>query len=506
MVKVFSEFPSTSSIVLLLLVAALPAAHAFWLIARGRWYAFDPLNAFWAGAFVVYILQPLEYMGSFVSWHADGTLVTKTFAWTLFSIFFLIVGYEMKIGVTVGQRVPRLPQKLNPQRLVGAAVLLIVLGLFGYVYLIGSAGSLSAWLSQGRGATNWQSVSGYLAHLEHMLPVGAALLLFHVELHKVTPTRRAAAWIAAILLWIWFVYLGTRSRTILWTGTMLVAYYLPRRKNPPLVLLIGVFSGLFVLTNFQEHFRNYFTDLSFNIGMMDKGEVTARVLPRFMTQGAEKPDVSVSKEFNCALTVMELVPSEVSYNYGYGYLEIFTRPIPRAIWPQKRYPAMESVFDVLHKGNLSLAWIATSEKPLLMGPVFTYVGHWWYVGGPIALVLAGLVTGSFFRAIRTLFDRCGNGQAELVLYSQLFALGFFEAAAWPFYWIFSLPLTLLPLLVLIYWAAARKPTAESQSPPLEVLQPLDPGAKRRNSSRRRMTNASSRRVPDVPPPSSITNG
>jgi len=162
-------------------------------------------------------------------------------------------------------------------------------------------------------------------------------------------------------------------------------------------------------------------------------------------------DLGVARgiEFNCVMTVIDLVPSHVPYNYGYPFLEIFTRWIPRAAWPDKVYPGLEAVFPLLLLGGLSDVWVPTSKEPLLMGPAFTFVGHYWAMGGPLALVLAGLLTGVMFRMIRTLYERNPGSEGDVILYANLIIIGFTEAAATPFVWIYSLPLTMLPVVVLL---------------------------------------------------------
>jgi len=56
--------------ILLLCIAGLMAAHTLSLISRKRLLLLDPLFAFWAGIFVVYIIQPLSFRPIFVEWHS----------------------------------------------------------------------------------------------------------------------------------------------------------------------------------------------------------------------------------------------------------------------------------------------------------------------------------------------------------------------------------------------------------------------------------------------------
>lgn len=438
--------------VLLAAICGLIGLHALYLRARRRLLFLDPLNMFWGGVLVCYVLQPLQFGDVFAAWHPPG-LMEESLAWILFGLFFVVVGYEVRLGQRWGWRAPALPTRLNPRRVMIASAVFMGIGVGGYGLMIASAGGLEAWASVGRGGTDWEKVSGYVAVVAQLLPLGVTLSLFHVEMHRVAWPKRLCVWALGSLMWLWLVYEGTRSRTIVFTVTALAAFFLPRRKNPPAWLLGGGFASLLLLTNFQATYRDRFTALSFNLQEVDADEAYERVLPMPGRAGDRRSARAMrAAEFNCVMTVVELVPNEVPYNYGYGHLEIFTRPIPRMLWPDKVYPAAEAVFLLFSKGGLSTTWIPTSKEPLLMGPALTFIGHWYSVGGPWALMFAGFVTGVLFRTIRALRDRAPDSEAGLLVFTSLLPIGFSDAAATPMAWIFTIPFVAGPLLLVIRWS------------------------------------------------------
>lgn len=449
---------------LLMGIILIMLVHAFILYRQKRFLLLDPLNAFWAGSLICYVLQPFSHSEVFRSWYSDS-LFEETLFWVLFGLCFVILGYESRIGQKWGRKIPKTPRHLNPNGLNAMGMILVALGFIGYAYLVSTAGSLEQWLSVGRGGTDWAQVSGYIAILHNLLPVGIMLLLFHVELHDVPSLKRIIVWIAGFLMLLWFIYLGTRSRTIGFSILMLAVYYLPRRKNPPYYLAIGLFLLLIPLTSFQANYRGNFTNLSFNLDKIDMEEAKQKVLPAFLLEKKDQTnikEVSRGIEFGCVLTIVDLVPQQVSYNYGYGFLEFFTRPIPRAIWPDKIYPQMEAAFPILYYGNLSGYWVPTSTKPLLAGPAFTFVGYWYAVGGAIGLIIGGFFTGCLLRMIRSLFDRSPGNEADVILFSVLVIIGFKEAASTPLNWLYTLPFGLLPLIILFYLNRRYKPSKSSK--------------------------------------------
>jgi len=445
--------------VLLLSIAGLMIAHTLSLIRRKRLLLLDPLFAFWAGILVIYVGQPLSFRQIFIEWHSEE-LFEATLGWTLAGLLCVLWGYEWSLGVRLGLKLPRAPAKLSPVKLAVAGYGLVFLGSLGYLYLFASAGGVKEWLAVGRGGTDYENISGYVAQLADLLPLGVVLLLFQTYFHPAPLPKQIALWLLAALVWWWFLYLGSRSRLIGFTIGGMGAYYLPKRKSPPLALAGAVFLALFVLSNFQESYRDRFTNLSLNLDQIDMREAQGNALPFFLggDPALQADAVSSGIEFNCVMSVVELVPEKVPYNYGYGYLELFTRWIPRAVWPDKFYPQMEAVQGVLREAGLSQANVRNTD--ILMGPAFTFVGHWYYVAGPVGLIFGGLLTGVLFRIIRTIYDRGNRSEGDILIYVSLIGIGFGEAASTPLAWLSTLPFVLGPLALTLFLCRAPSEKGE----------------------------------------------
>jgi hypothetical protein len=441
----------------LLGILLLVGGHTLFLIFRKRWLFCDPLNIFWAGGLMCYVAQPVAYYDTFVAWH-DEAIIAETSIWVIAGFLFVIIGYSLPIGLRIAQRLPRLPASLDSRRLTVAAVILILLGILGYVYLISSAGGAQAWFAESRGATDVESISGYLAQLEGLLPIGVLILLFDASTSSTSRVRVTIVALVTGAFLFFLIYLGTRSRVIYLVVTILAAYYLPRRRNPQPALLLVIGAILIVTSQFLGMYRQNFTNLSFNLDNIDFQEARASVLPAAF--GGDKLSQSdrlgPGIEFNVVLSVIELVPNQVPYNFGYGHLELLTRPIPRNLWPDKRYPHMESVQGVLRTGNLSGATVKTSNQNLLAGPSFTFVGHWYYVAGPLGMLIGGIMTGVLLRTIRGIYDRDPGNIGDWMVFTSLLFIGLGEAAATPLLFFTSLPFQLIPLVIALRLSAARE--------------------------------------------------
>src|SRR5260221_9526326 len=113
--------------ILLLCIAGLMVAHTLSLISRKRLLLLDPLFAFWAGIFVIYVIQPLSYRQVFIEWHSEE-LIEATLGWTFLGLLCVLCGYEWNLGVRLGLKLPQAPAQLSPVQLAGAGSGFVFLG------------------------------------------------------------------------------------------------------------------------------------------------------------------------------------------------------------------------------------------------------------------------------------------------------------------------------------------------------------------------------------------
>jgi len=358
---------------------------------------------------------------------------------------------------------------------------LLGIGLLGYTIQFASAGGVGEWLSVGRGGTDWAHLSGYTTWLADLVPLGVTVSLFHIAFHKVGAFKKTLTVLLGGLMLLWFLYLGTRSRTIGFSVVLLSAYYLPKRKNTPVRALVPLFGIMLLVTSFLGEYRGSFTDLSFHLDNVDWQEAKGTTVPSMFLSTRDRealsPKTSRGEELSCVMAVVDLVPKKIDYNYGYALLEFLTRPIPRSLWPDKRYPYYEAFTPIFQAAGLSSHWVPYAHKPILVGPAFTFVGHWYAIGGPIALILAGFLTGALFRCIRCIFDRRPGSEGDVLLYVMLLMIGFSEAASTPLFFLFGLPFHLIPVL-LLFWLCREpvprmlQPRAEYPHNPASAIAPI----------------------------------
>lgn len=436
--------PSPVADLLMVAIVGVMAGHAWWLHGRGRWFVLDPLNTFWLGLLMYFVLDGAGNAELFISWY-NQSVFEQTLFWVLFVVVWVVLGYEAPWGRAIAYRLPQLPPRLVPDRLYWAGLGLVGFGVAGYLYLMSKSGGAAAWLSAGRGNTNYEAVSGYVAELTSFVTPGITLLLFHVFLHRPSAGRKLFIFAITVLALAWFFYLGSRTRF----GTLVLifvgAFCLTKKRNPSLMLIFPLAISLLFVTEFMAIYRGQFTNLSLNLDMIDKEEARVMVVSRWL--GSGERELSKGVIFGCTMAAIALVPEKVPYDYGYSLCEFITRPIPRRLWPEKRYPLLEAHQNLYREGDLSVH--VNPVANLLAGPALGFIANWWHIGGPIALALGGLVVGGLWRTFRVIYDRVPGSEGNMLVYSQLIMVGYIEAGGDPFYWVYSLPLVLIPLFLVL---------------------------------------------------------
>jgi hypothetical protein len=414
--------------------------------ASNNWTLFDPLNLFWIGILEVCVFQPAVYHRTYLLWHPERVF-DLTLGSTLVGVLAVILGYYLRVGRTIGRNAPDPPERLNPARLAMASLGFIVAGGIGYVFWFESAGGFSQWVLTPRGGTNWDEVTGYTGLLPTLMPIGILTALIAAAEQPLF--LRSAALAMALGQILWFAYLGTRGQSIMFivAVTAVVCWWL--RKEPPAVLVILGIPVLFLYGVFLGEYRGSFTNLSFNLDATDAENVFLRILP-----SAENDHHVRGSEFNCVLTTVDLVPDTVPYNYGYPLLEFVTRIIPRKLWPEKRYPFYEAATPLFFLGGLSNHQVPYAHEFILSGPAFSFVGHWYAMGGPLVVIAGGVVTGILLRAIAEFFRKNPRSGPRLMIYLVLLPIGWGEAKTTPWFWLFSIPLILPVVFFLLHLCSA----------------------------------------------------
>jgi len=280
---------------------------------------------------------------------------------------------------------------------------------------------------------------------------------------------RRAAFAATGAYGAWTVYQGTRSGLILTATILFGAVYGARRRNPPLWAIAGALAVVVVGVGFTTANRGYFAGGSYN-----REQTTTEALDESLNwySNGDNGGVALGSEFGMSMAVVRYVPSEVPYDRGYMMLELFTRQIPRAIWPEKTYPEGKA-WDALHQAAGTGSWV--NQAGYLCGPAPGLIGKWYYMFGIPGVILGGIWTGIFLRMLQT-YVRRYEGISCIVLAVGCVMFGFSEMNN-PFEWVFAwLPSTGIGVILVVLlgrkgaltpWARGNRGAVSAGEPEME---------------------------------------
>jgi len=210
------------------------------------------------------------------------------------------------------------------------------------------------------------------------------------------------------------LYIGYRS----WCGwsrftiitfclIIVLAYCWHHRKRwipiSAVILAIPILMLFNTLGHNREYLQNLFTghdvaavDLEAGMSKFDKFRV--------------RLDTQDFANFDYLTFLVAIVPERTAaYTYGAQYLQLFTEPIPRILWPGKPIGAPVGTFNINAYGNF-------------LGLTVSLPGDGWCSGGWLGLVITMGIAGSILGFFHRWFWRNVNNPMVAVFYSTAMAM------------------------------------------------------------------------------------
>jgi hypothetical protein len=220
------------------------------------------------------------------------------------------------------------------------------------------------------------------------------------------------AWLAVarfrgpvLLLLLPYIFYRTYSGGSRWTllllflALTLVYAWEKRIKWPPLWAVICVVPLLYLFQAIGEN-RGALADYLSGGEFVHDRTVEGMTATEKLRVKYDGPDFA---NFDFLTYVTAMVPRRTgTYTYGSQYLQLFTEPIPRKLWPGKPAGAPVRSFNLNNYGNF-------------LGMTPTLAGDGWMSGGWIGLVVTmGIVGGLLGLAHRWFWQRVESNMASVV--------------------------------------------------------------------------------------------
>jgi len=368
-------------------------------------------------------------------------------------------GYTRPAALSAARRIPIIGKREFPPRypLIGLAC--IAVGVLAYLEIIAASGGWERYISQSRTATNYQEISGYLVNLTTIIPVGLLILMGYTFSRRNALTVKVLVVASTAAYSLWCIYTGARSGVIAMAIIVLGAVWGGKKRNPPIaVILIAAVTVVFFV-GFLKRYRGELYGGSWHSDL----PITEVVRGSFdsYSDRSETGGLDVGSEFGMALAAAEIVPTSLDFDRGYMLLEIFTRGIPRAIWPDKAYPEGES-WDKFHRTAGTSSWV--NNAGFISGPAPGLVGKYYYMFGWPGLLFGAAWSGFLLRLLKEYVARY-DGICFTLLAVAIANLGFSEMNnpfSWLLYW---LPSTGIASGLFVFIARTKRDIMHLSTPP-----------------------------------------
>jgi oligosaccharide repeat unit polymerase len=443
---------------ILVALGALLALAPFVVAAlRDRFDIFEPVYLFAASYAVLFVLRPafeLSQPGgpALVVGQDPVPHYAEALVAALLGAAGFYAGYYGGLGRSLARRVGIPHDELAGSSLAVFAVALTLGGLGLYAAFLVQSGGLSALATilAGRSPDSASLMAQPLGYLyTGPLWLGAlGVLLLGLAPHWWS--RQGAAAVALVVVsQITTATSGSRSWTLPILAAIALLWYLRRGRRPLLALVALMIVPVFVVgVSAPRDYRGTSTrNGSFvDTVLADVGDLPGSVNAFFVGgDTAMLPDLSVE---------MGYVPSVIPYQMGSSYLEALTRPIPRALWPDKPQAADTRLMEVL--------W--PSFAAANVGFAFSGFGEPYLNFGFAGVLGFGILFGLACRTLYEWFRRAAHNRIVQVLF----------ALSWPFVFVYmrgglgvdyQRQVILLAPVVVAWLYARRSARAASASEP-----------------------------------------
>jgi hypothetical protein len=339
-----------------------------------------------------------------------------------------------------------------PQRIA----FLITLALLGPVAAYSAITSSGAISTEGGGdiemyrdpstgfAVNVNS-SGYLLDAQNMIATLCIILiwLFRFRLWSFIPLLMFIAY-RAFLGW-------GRYAIIMSVASVALLYLYRNRRRWPFLRYVVVAVPIFVLFQALGEQRDVFREM-----LTGKRPYSLETTGEEYKTWIEKQDNLDFANFEYLTAVVSIVPERTgSYTYFSHYLQLFTEPIPRKMWPEKPI-------------GPPIQWVNLNQHVNFLGLTTSLVGDGWLSLGWIGVIVTMGLVGAFLgRLHRWFWQRAGHPFVVLIYCIFIpFSLQWFRDGG-----IYIAKFTMFSLFPFLCWAAIAKFIEMTQSGRPGLLRP-----------------------------------
>lgn len=248
------------------------------------------------------------------------------------------------------------------------------------------------------GQTIFVNTTGYLVDAQTMLGPLVIMMMWRFRFKLWT-------WLLPAGFLAYRVILGSRWLIVAMAFTLIMIHLLRQRKKWFQLRFIAIILPLFILFQNMGADRNYLRD-SIN-GTQRTGHQLQYRDDRTWIQKQDSPDFA---NFDFLTFILWVVPKRShTYTYFTQYLQLFTEPIPRILWPDKPVGAPIKLVNFNDFGNF-------------IGLTDSLIGDGWKSAGWLGLIVTMSIVGFGLGLMHRQFWRRLDSPSSVIFYCTFLPL------------------------------------------------------------------------------------
>ena len=459
-----AEIQREALIALLAVLAPAP------LVVRGlqrRFDPFEPIAIIAVGLTLLFVVRPLAHVLS-GEMTARGLNIEAGFDTALLvalvGIASLYVGYSIRGARSVARWVREVPGDWRPDLAVVAAATLVAIGLallIVFVVQIGGTGTAGSVLFTRTAATSAQleGSSAYL-YLAPFMAIPATLVFIEAAARSRRVTLFALAGLSGLLVVVLTGPRGSRIWLLALVASVAVLPYLRRQRRPRVIAIVAAMVCVFLVgITFLREVR---VPEEFRAGT--PSDVLVHSVQNPLDSANEfilGPDTEM---FSILALEVEVVPSEHPHLPGVTALSLLSRPVPNQLWPGKPETADARIFTYLFPR------VASATRAGSAPSVF---GGLWLDSGYFGVVIGSFLFGFAARVLYEYFLRLAGNPSVRLLYAASLPVVLMLLRGNPTDTLARAAFLIVPILIIVWFAAPRRPWARLPSRAPVAEWPLD---------------------------------
>jgi len=283
-------------------------------------------------------------------------------------------------------------RRCYPDRMLVCGFSLCLLGIAGELFFIRESNGIDNYFSSNGDARNFAGTTAYVYSSRWLLTPGISILLGAATCVRSFALKVAIGFLIAGSV-VYNLAVGQRTGIVIYGLLAVAAVRILFRRRIALPALLATLllalsvMGIMRRYRYEFYIGSNFAELRQFFAKPITQIVSGSIMSMF-TDDAENFSDEPAVEMKLYARYLEVIPRDVSYDYGVFYLQDAVQWVPHVLWPSRPDFREEKKTELLLRLGPGMCHVC--------GPTPTLLGMFWLHLGIVSVVVLGVFTGFFY--------------------------------------------------------------------------------------------------------------